>query len=42
MNGKGVYSWPDGTKYEGQFINDLKNGQGVLFYTDGRKYDGGW
>ena len=25
MHGKGVYSWADGRKYEGDYFNDKKN-----------------
>ena len=28
----------NGTKYEGQCINDKKNGLGIMIYFDGRKY----
>ena len=27
-NGKGTYTWPDGSYYEGFYKNDLKHGQG--------------
>lgn len=28
MNGKGVYHWNDGRKYEGEYLNDQKHGHG--------------
>lgn len=36
MHGKGVYTWKDGRKYEGEYINDKKHGNGV--YTWYFKY----
>ena len=42
MNGKGVFEWPDGRKYEGEYKNDKKEGHGVFTWPDGRQYDGNW
>jgi len=42
MEGTGVFTWPDGRRYEGDYVDDKKEGQGVFFWPDGRKYDGGW
>ena len=42
MDGFGVFTWPDGRVYEGQYENDMKSGNGVFFWPDGRKYDGKW
>ena len=42
MEGSGIYTWPDGRKYEGEYINDKKEGHGIFFWPDGRKYEGGW
>mmetsp|Transcript_20951 Transcript_20951/g.20033 ORF Transcript_20951/g.20033 Transcript_20951/m.20033 type:complete len:99 (+) Transcript_20951:771-1067(+) len=42
MNGKGVYAWADGRKYDGFYNDDLKEGYGVYTWPDGRKYDGYW
>ena len=25
MHGKGVYKWPDGRSYDGEYFNDKKN-----------------
>ena len=36
MHGKGVYTWKDGRRYEGDYLNDKKHGLGVyiwLYYT---------
>ena len=40
MNGKGVFNWGDGRKYEGEYKNDLKDGFGVFTWSDGRTYVG--
>jgi len=42
MHNKGVYTWADGRKYEGEYINDKKDGYGVYTWADGRKYQGYW
>ncbi|KAK6314115.1 hypothetical protein J4Q44_G00155740 [Coregonus suidteri] len=39
-NGPGVQQWSDGSKYEGEFVNDLKHGTGVFTWTNGEFYDG--
>jgi hypothetical protein len=30
MNGKGVFSWPDGRKYDGEYKMDKKEGFGIF------------
>jgi hypothetical protein len=42
MHGYGVYTYPSGIVYEGQFIQDRKEGFGVYLWTDGRRYEGFW
>ena len=42
MEGKGIFLWPDGRKYEGEFKNDKKNGYGEFTSSDGKKYKGEW
>jgi hypothetical protein len=42
MHGYGRYTWEDGRKYDGQYLNDKKHGKGVYIWSDGRKYDGEW
>ena len=42
MHGIGIFTWDDGRKYEGDFLDDKKSGHGVFTWTDGRKYDGYW
>lgn len=42
MHGRGVFTWPDSRKYEGEYIDDKKEGYGVFYWPDGRKYMGNW
>ena len=42
IDGFGTYTWPDGRKYKGYYINDKKHGTGVYSQPDGTSYDGGW
>lgn len=42
MEGFGTFTWPDGRKYEGEYIDDKKDGKGIFYWPDGRKYDGEW
>ena len=41
-HGKGVQNWPDGSKYEGYWENDMANGRGRLIHADGDVYEGQW
>lgn len=42
MHGKGIYSWPDGRKYDGDYKEDKKHGVGTYTWTDGKRYIGEW
>jgi hypothetical protein len=42
MNGTGIYLFPSGARYVGQFKNGKMNGIGSCYYTDGSKYQGEW
>ena len=42
MDGKGMYSWADGRKYEGEFLRDKKHGYGIYTWPDGRRFEGNW
>jgi hypothetical protein len=42
MEGYGIFTWTDGRRYEGQYIDDMKEGNGTFFWPDGRKYEGEW
>ena len=40
MHGKGTLFYPDGKKYEGDFINGKRHGKGIFTYLDGSAYIG--
>jgi hypothetical protein len=40
--GKGKQVWPDGSIYEGYFVNNMASGTGKLIHPDGDIYDGEW
>jgi hypothetical protein len=42
MHGFGVYTWADGRRYEGEYLNDKKHGFGKYIWADGRQYIGNW
>lgn len=42
MDGYGVFYWPDGRIYEGDYLNDKKHGKGLFKWSDGREYNGYW
>lgn len=42
MHGFGVYTWKDGRRYEGEYLNDKKHGFGKYIWADGRQYIGNW
>ena len=42
MDGKGIFTWPDGRKYEGDYKDDKKEGYGIFEWNDGKKYRGYW
>ena len=39
-NGKGVYAYPDGSKYDGWFVNNKPEGSGTFEYYNGDKFVG--
>jgi len=41
MNGYGIYSWNDGSMFEGNFVDGKPNGQGkITEYKTGRVHEG--
>jgi hypothetical protein len=42
MNGTGIFIFPSGAKYIGQFKDGKMEGVGSCYYTDGSKYQGHW
>ncbi|KAK2583284.1 hypothetical protein KPH14_009289 [Odynerus spinipes] len=41
-NGKGVYVFKNGARYDGEWRRGLKYGQGTFWYPDGTRYEGDW
>ncbi|MEM0994767.1 MAG: caspase family protein [Bacteroidota bacterium] len=39
-NGKGIFAYPDGSKYRGDFLGGKLDGWGTFYYTNGKKYVG--
>ena len=42
MHGKGLFTWPDGREYNGQYIDGTKEGYGEFKWPDGKIYKGSW
>ena len=42
MEGRGLFTWPDNRRYDGEYIDDKKEGMGIFYWPDGRKYEGEW
>jgi hypothetical protein len=42
INGQGIYIYPSGAVYIGDFRNGEIHGVGVCYYSDGSKYQGEW
>jgi len=42
MHGEGIFTWDDGRKYVGGYVDDKKEGHGIFSWPDGRTYEGGW
>jgi hypothetical protein len=40
MHGKGLFKWPDGTEYEGDYVNNLREGLGEYRWKNGKKFKG--
>ena len=38
----GVFRWPDGSSYDGEWRQDQPHGRGVSRLADGSVYVGGW
>jgi hypothetical protein len=39
-NGVGIFAYPDGSKFEGSFVNGKFEGQGTFYFANGDKYVG--
>jgi hypothetical protein len=42
MHGTGVFTWPDGRSYTGEYASDKKHGEGTFVWPDGKIYEGEW
>ncbi len=42
MHGKGVFTWPDGRVYDGNYENGKKSGFGTYVWSEKKKYTGYW
>lgn len=42
FTGKGIFTYPDGKTYEGDFVEDLPDGVGLMTYANCDTYDGHW
>mmetsp|Transcript_33698 Transcript_33698/g.53863 ORF Transcript_33698/g.53863 Transcript_33698/m.53863 type:complete len:120 (+) Transcript_33698:523-882(+) len=40
IHGYACYTWADGRRYRGQYVEDRKEGYGVYKWPDGTKYEG--
>jgi hypothetical protein len=41
QHGRGKYTYPNGTVFEGDWVNGVAVGQGIFIYPDGSKFEGG-
>ena len=42
MHGRGVFVWPDGDRYEGEWLDGLQKGIGTFISSTGGAYFGNW
>ena len=42
MNGKGIFTWPDGKTYSGSYLDDKKHGYGTFVWPSGKAFEGYW
>lgn len=39
-NGTGIFTWDNGDRYEGSFVDGARTGYGVFAWADGKRYEG--
>ena len=42
QNGRGIYQFDNGNKYDGDFRKSIMNGKGTLYFVNGNRYNGDW
>ncbi len=42
MEGKGIYYYHNGDRYEGDFKNDKREGKGIIYYNNGDREMGNY
>jgi hypothetical protein len=42
LSGYGVSTFSNGDRYEGQFVDDLREGYGVFTFSNGERWEGRW
>ncbi|MFN5237838.1 MAG: hypothetical protein ACK5FV_11785, partial [Bacteroidota bacterium] len=42
QNGTGIFAYPDGSKYDGNFLNGKFDGEGTFYFANGDVYSGGF
>ena len=42
LEGKGKYTFPTETNYEGELKDGMFHGKGTLFFPNGSKYEASW
>ena len=40
MNGKGKFTWPSGSEYEGDYVNGIREGSGKFTWSNGKVFKG--
>ena len=40
--GLGIRYYPDGNRYDGNWLNGKRSGQGIYYYANGDRLDGSW
>ena len=42
MDGQGSFKWADGSKFEGQYLDDKKSGRGTYYLKNKEVIEGSW
>ena len=40
MDGKGLFKWPDGCEYEGDYVKGIRKGIGKFTWSNGNSFKG--